>query len=73
MPDYENQSVQIEGMHCDACVRRVTAALAGIPGVRVHHVEVGRADVLAKPSTHHALKTAIEQTGFTVLRMHGSN
>jgi copper chaperone CopZ len=32
-------------MHCDACVRRVTAALQAVPTVRVRRVEVGSADV----------------------------
>ena len=35
--------LQIEGMHCDACVRRVTQALAALPGVRLESVEVGSA------------------------------
>ncbi len=73
MPDFQNHSVHIEGMHCDACVRRVTAALAGVPGVRVHHVEIGRAEVLAEPSTHPAVQAAIEQAGFSVLRMHATS
>lgn len=32
----------VEGMHCGACVRRVKAALAQVPGVEVEEVEVGR-------------------------------
>jgi len=31
--------LSIEGMHCDACVRRVTNALNGVEGVRVESVE----------------------------------
>ncbi len=66
MPDYQVQSVPIEGMHCDACVRRVTAALAGVAGVRVHRVEIGRAEVLAEPATHGRIQAAIEDAGFTL-------
>ena len=39
----------IEGMHCDACVRRVTNALNGVKGVRVDSVKVGSAEVSFDP------------------------
>ena len=35
--------LSIEGMHCGACVRRVTNALQTVPGVQVNSVEVGSA------------------------------
>jgi len=35
--------LSIEGMHCGACVRRVTNALASLDGVQVDSVEVGSA------------------------------
>jgi cation transport ATPase len=38
-------NLAIEGMHCGACVRRVTTALQGIEGVTVKPVEVGSAKV----------------------------
>jgi cation transport ATPase len=38
-------NLAIEGMHCGACVRRVTTALQGIEGVTVKSVEVGSAKV----------------------------
>jgi copper chaperone CopZ len=38
-----NHKFAIEGMHCGACVRRVTAALQGIQKVRIESVEVGSA------------------------------
>jgi copper chaperone CopZ len=41
--------LEIEGMHCDACVRRVRAALSGVEGVRVNDVQVGRADIEIAP------------------------
>ncbi|HEY1381655.1 MAG TPA: heavy-metal-associated domain-containing protein [Gemmataceae bacterium] len=46
----------IDGMHCDACVRRVTGALQSVPGVRVERVRVGAADVEYNP-----LQTPVEK------------
>ena len=40
MPEF---TLRIEGMHCGACVRRVSQALAGTEGVRVKEVRVGAA------------------------------
>ena len=37
----------IEGMHCDTCVRRATAALQQVPDVGVVAVMVGAATVRA--------------------------
>ncbi len=39
----ESIQLQIEGMHCGACVRRVTQALEALPGIRLESVEVGSA------------------------------
>lgn len=66
MADYEIHSVPIDGMHCDACVRRITAALAQVPGVRVHRVEIGRAEVMAEPAVHPKVYAAIEDAGYTL-------
>ena len=38
-------NLTIEGMHCAACVRRVTTALQGVQGVTVQSVEVGSAKI----------------------------
>jgi copper chaperone CopZ len=35
--------LNIEGMHCGACVRRVTQALEHIPGAEVVEVRIGSA------------------------------
>lgn len=35
--------LQIDGMHCGSCVRRVTQALAAVEGVVVNEVNVGAA------------------------------
>ncbi len=66
MPDYKVHSVPIDGMHCDACVRRVTAALAKVPGVRVHRVEIGKAEVMAELAVHPQVHAAIENAGYTL-------
>ena len=73
MPDHPIQSVSIERMHCEACVRRVTAALAGVPNIRVHRVEVGRAEIVAEPSARSSIQAAVEQAGFTVRESHASS
>ena len=36
-------TLRIDGMHCGSCVRRVSQALAGVPGVTVNEVRVGAA------------------------------
>lgn len=41
----ETMKLKIEGMHCGACVRRVTLALEKLDGVTVEAVEVGSASV----------------------------
>lgn len=37
--------LDITGMHCDGCVRRVNAALSKVPGTHIDKVEVGAADL----------------------------
>jgi copper chaperone CopZ len=39
--------LKIEGMHCGACVRKVSEALKAVPGVTVNDVHVGTATVSA--------------------------
>jgi copper chaperone CopZ len=36
-------TLQIDGMHCGSCVRRVSQALASTPGIEVKEVRVGAA------------------------------
>lgn len=58
--------LSIEGMHCGACVRRVTDALAALQGVRVDSVEVGSATVEFDPSTvtPGQIEAAVDHVGF---------
>lgn len=36
-------TLHIDGMHCGACVRRVSQALAQTPGLQVKEVQIGAA------------------------------
>ncbi|HEV2709587.1 MAG TPA: heavy-metal-associated domain-containing protein [Edaphobacter sp.] len=63
--------LSIEGMHCGACVNRVTSALKSIEAVEVGAVEVGAVEVgsasvkfdSAKVSVK-AITTAVDRIGF---------
>jgi copper chaperone CopZ len=58
--------LSIEGMHCGACVRRVTTALEAVPGVQVGAVEVGSAKLAFDPEevTAQEIAAAIDGIGF---------
>lgn len=58
--------LQIQGMHCGACVRRVTGALEKIAGVTIHSVEVGSARVAIDPRQvrPEQLVEAVNRIGF---------
>jgi len=55
----------IEGMHCDACVRRVQKAIEKVEGVQVEAVQVGSAIVGAKPEQEQAVLEAVRKAGYT--------
>jgi copper chaperone CopZ len=60
-------TLQIDGMHCGACVRRVAQALASTEGVAVDEVTVGTArftSVLEPPPVDAAI-AALSKIGFT--------
>ncbi|MEI9980369.1 MAG: heavy-metal-associated domain-containing protein [Edaphobacter sp.] len=63
----ESLKLAIEGMHCGGCVRRVTAALAGIGGVEVGPVAVGSAEMAFDPGRVSAkeIASAVDRIGFT--------
>jgi len=58
--------LEIKGMHCDACVRRVTASLGKVPGVKTENVEVGKASLQYDPSLADAasIAAAVRDIGF---------
>ena len=59
-------TLSIEGMHCGACVRRVTGALQGVPGVQLGLVEVGSAQLAYDPeeATPEEIAAAVNRIGF---------
>jgi copper chaperone/Cu+-exporting ATPase len=59
-------TLSIEGMHCEACVRRVTGALQGVPGVQLGSVEVGSAQLAyeAEEATPGEIAAAVNRIGF---------
>ncbi|WP_035349061.1 heavy-metal-associated domain-containing protein [Edaphobacter aggregans] len=60
-------SLLIEGMHCEACVRRVTNALNSVEGVRADSVKVGSATVTFNPTTAkpEQIAAVVDGIGFT--------
>ena len=56
--------LSIEGMHCQACVRRVQNALEKVDGVQVQSVEVGSAVVAAQPEQEQAILDAVRKAGY---------
>ena len=56
----------LNGMHCGACVRRVTTALQSLPGVQVNSAEVGSAQVTFDPdqATAPEIIAAVDRIGF---------
>ena len=55
---------QIDGMHCGACVQRVTRVLNQVPGTHVDEVRVGAARLLADSPTPDPYVAAIRKAGF---------
>ncbi len=63
MPEF---TLRIEGMHCGACVRRVSHALAGTGGLEVKEVRVGAARIASDqdpPPVERAL-AALAKAGY---------
>jgi copper chaperone len=56
--------VAIEGMHCQACVRRVEKAIAGVEGARPEAVEVGSAVVVTDVAHEQAVLDAVRKAGY---------
>jgi copper chaperone len=56
--------ISIEGMHCQACVRRVEKALAAVDSAKVENVEIGSASVAADPTREQAVLEAVRKAGY---------
>ena len=63
-------TLSIEGMHCEGCVRRVTAALQGVKGVKLGSVEVGSAHTTfdSNQTTADEIAAAVNRIGFSARR-----
>jgi copper chaperone CopZ len=59
-----DMKVAIEGMHCQACVRRVEKAIAGVEGARPDKVEIGSAVVAADATHEQAVLDAVSKAGY---------
>lgn len=56
----------IDGMHCGACVRRVTQALQAVPGVQAEEVRVGAARLeVQDPVNVEAAISAVGKAGYS--------
>ncbi len=64
MPEF---TLQINGMHCGACVRRVSQALESTPGVVVKEVRVGEARLSSneEPAPVDLAIAAVAKAGYT--------
>ena len=56
-------ALQIEQMHCGACVRRVTQTINSLPGTHADKVEIGSARVTTEVSPDQ-ITTALATAGF---------
>lgn len=54
----------IEGMHCEACVRRVEKAISAVSGAQPQKVNVGSAVVSTDPEHEQAVLDAIAKAGY---------
>jgi copper chaperone len=62
-------AVRIDGMHCESCVKAITAKVVKVEGVRSCTVDLegGSATIDAVPAAMPTVRTAIAKLGFTVL------
>jgi copper chaperone len=60
-------TLSVEGMHCGACVRRVTAVLQSMKGVELGAVKVGSVEMIFKPDQASAeeIAAAVNRIGFS--------
>ncbi len=58
--------LRIDGMHCGACVRRVTQTLQAVPGVQTEEVRVGAARLVVQdPANIETAITAVGKAGYS--------
>ncbi len=60
-------TLTITGMSCHHCLNAVNQALAGVPGIEVRSVRIGRAELrVPEPGSGDEAKAAIEKAGYKV-------
>jgi copper chaperone len=66
MSTTQQETLSIEGMHCEHCIEIVREALESIRGVSVGDVEIGTADVEYDPSVTSLdqLETVLDDAGY---------
>jgi copper chaperone len=57
--------LQIDGMHCQACVARVSKAIQHVEGAKVNEIEVGSATVSVDPAREPVVLEAIRKSGYS--------
>jgi copper chaperone CopZ len=68
----QKQVVSIEGMMCEGCARRVTAALKALPGVKDVKVSVSDKNAVLKvaaPLEASVYQKAIADAGYTFVKV----
>lgn len=61
-----NRTLEIDGMHGEACVQKVTSALKGVRGVTTQSVQVGSANITADETACSAACGAVGASGYKV-------
>jgi copper chaperone len=56
--------VAIDGMHCEACVKRVRKAIEKVGGARVENVEIGSAAIAIDPAREADVIEAVRKAGY---------
>jgi copper chaperone CopZ len=64
-------TLQIDGMHCGSCIRRVSQALQSTEGIVVNEVRVGAARLTsaAEPAPVDVAIAALAKAGYTAHRV----
>ena len=60
----QTMTLAIDGMHCQACVRRVQKALEQVEDAQVQSVEIGKATIAADASQEAAILEAVRKAGY---------
>jgi copper chaperone CopZ len=64
----ETLTLKIDGMHCEACIRRLTQRLSALRGVQVESVSIGEARLHFDPelAARGSIEAAISEIGFEI-------